>query len=500
MSSKAFTVTLALFACTAVMAESASAQLAKCASGKLKTTGKAASGTVTCDSKADSKGVGVDPLCTGKAGTKLTTAFTKADEKGPCTGLATTVQAAVDQFEGDTNAAVGNANATRTLSKCDSKKVAAIGKKAFGKLKCHAKAVSKGLGVDPGCLTTAEGKFGLAIGKALALPDCSNASAAAALETIVDEFVDQVIGDLGTGTTTTTTTPPSTTTTIITMTTTTTTTSTTLPAVFLIVMGSRDWGSIKGNSAANYINNLLLTGAHAEQDFNPPGVHPSEPNYIWLEAGRAFGIVTDFPPSINHQATTSHLVSLLDAAGISWKAYQEDISGTVCPLTDVGSYVVRHDPFVFFDDVTGTNNPNGAYCIAHVRPYSELPGDLFNNTVARYNFITPNVCHDMQSSCSGGDPIADGDTWLSSEVPTILASRAYTDGGLLLITWDQAVTGDGPIGLIALSPQAKVGYQNVIHYTHSSVLRTIQEVLGVTPLLSDAANATDLSDLFVALP
>ena len=56
-------------------------------------------------------------------------------------------------------------------------------------------------------------------------------------------------------------------------------------------------------------------------------------------------------------------------------------------------------------------------------------------------------------------------------------------------------------GLIVLSPKAKGGgYQNTIHYTHSSALRTIQEMLAVSPLLGDAANATDLSDLFVSFP
>ena len=40
------------------------------------------------------------------------------------------------------------------------------------------------------------------------------------------------------------------------------------------------------------------------------------------------------------------------------------------------------------------------------------------------------------------------------------------------------------------------GYANTIEYTHSSTLRTLQEIFGVQPLLGDAANATDLSDLF----
>ena len=273
--------------------------------------------------------------------------------------------------------------------------------------------------------------------------------------------------------------------------------------MFVVVMENHNWSSIKGNASAPYINNTLLPmGSYAEQYYNPPGNHPSEPNYLWLEAGTNFGILNDDDPSSNHQSTSRHLVSLLEAAGLSWRTYQEGISGTDCPLTDYGSYVVKHDPFVFFDDVTGSNNPHDSYCIAHVRPYSELATDLSNDTVARYNFITPNVCHDMHDSCApANDEVKQGDAWLSTQVPKILASQPYAAKGVLFITWDEAKTGDGPIGMIVLSPVAKGGgYSNRIQYTHSSTLRTVEEIFGVSPLLGGAASATDLSDLFVSFP
>jgi hypothetical protein len=116
--------------------------------------------------------------------------------------------------------------------------------------------------------------------------------------------------------------------------------------------------------------------------------------------------------------------------------------------------------------------------------------------VARYNFITPNLCNDMHD-CS----ITTGDTWLANNLPTILNSPAYQQGGVVFITWDEANTGDGPIGMIVLSPNGKgAGYQNSISYTHGSTLRTIQEILHVTPLLGDAAQQTDLGDLFASFP
>src|SRR5205823_2162283 len=185
---------------------------------------------------------------------------------------------------------------------------------------------------------------------------------------------------------------------------------------FLILMENHDWSSIKNSPSAPYINNTLLAiASHATQYYNPPGLHPSLPNYLWLEAGTNFGILDDAEPSTNHQSSTAHLVTLLDAAGVSWRAYQEGTGGIVCPLIDQGDYVVHHDPFVYFDDVTQRNNPRAPRCLQHVRPYSELEADP-------------------------------------------------------------------------------------IHHTHGTTLRTVEELFGVTPLLGDAANATDLSDLFVSFP
>src|SRR2546423_9746447 len=141
-----------------------------------------------------------------------------------------------------------------------------------------------------------------------------------------------------------------------------------IKTVFLIVMENYNWSDIKGNPSAPYINHALLPrAAHAEQYYNPPGNHPSLPNYLWLEAGTNFGIGDDDNPSAHHLGTTHHLVTLLRHASISWKAYQEGISGTACPLTGNDSYAPKHDPFIYFDDVTGGNNPHSAYCIAHVR-------------------------------------------------------------------------------------------------------------------------------------
>lgn len=264
-----------------------------------------------------------------------------------------------------------------------------------------------------------------------------------------------------------------------------------IKTVFLILMENHNWVDV--NKDPNILT-LVSRGAHAEQYYSPTGIHPSEPNYIWLEAGSNLGVTNDSDPSANHLATTQHLVTLLTNAGISWKAYEEDIPGTNCPLHGVGKYAPKHSGMIFFDDVTGTNNPSFPYCISHYRPYTEFLSDLTANSVSRYNFITPNLCNDMHD-CS----VSTGSTWLAQNVPLIMNSQAYKNNGAIFITWDENEGGNFPIGMMILSPLVKtLGYSNSIHYDHSSMLKTAEEIFGVIPLLGHAADSStsDLNDLF----
>jgi hypothetical protein len=288
---------------------------------------------------------------------------------------------------------------------------------------------------------------------------------------------------------------------------------------------------------------------------NNPHIHPSEPNYIWAEAGTNFGILNDADPyPANNQNTQLHLASLLTAAGVTWRSYQEDtdlvtdsnnklinvarpVDLWTVPLTsfagsfDIGftnsyngsaqyNYAAKHNPMVFFTDTNGGNNATPSNPLSHnYAPLQQLAIDLANNTVADYNWITPNQFNDMHSTLSGGYKgltgdsanIKQGDDFLSQIVPTIMASDAYKNHGAIIIWWDESesdgVAGDNAddfnhtIGEIIISPHAHANvnglpYANSVNYTHSSDLRTMQEIFRVGPFLGDAANAEDLSDLF----
>ncbi len=274
-----------------------------------------------------------------------------------------------------------------------------------------------------------------------------------------------------------------------------------IQTVFFIVLENQNWAAVKDSTNCPFINQVLLPQAsYCEQYYNPPHLHPSLPNYLWLVSGTNFGITNNPLATRLQLKTTNHLAALLDEAGISWKTYQEGLSGLDCPTNGHWPYITLINPFVYFSTIT----TNPAYCQAHMRPYTELATDLTNQSLARFNFIVPGMCSNMHAfygnSCSGPSPLRNGDDWLASAVPQILASPAYLAGGALFITWDEGLGDDGPTGMIVLSPLARGGgYHNWLYYTHSSALRTLQDIFGVQPYLADAANAIDLADLFTPL-
>jgi hypothetical protein len=146
------------------------------------------------------------------------------------------------------------------------------------------------------------------------------------------------------------------------------------------------------------------------------------------------------------------------------------------------------------------------------QPLQQLQVDLANNTVAQYNWITPDHYNDAHSSLNNGytyrgvhytsdqAAVAQGDNFLSIIVPQIQASQAYKNNGLIIIWFDETEGGDSPaytIPEIIISPLAKGNaYSNNLLYTHSSDLLTTEEIFGVGPCIGAGCGATDLSDLF----
>jgi hypothetical protein len=267
--------------------------------------------------------------------------------------------------------------------------------------------------------------------------------------------------------------------------------------VFTIVMENHNSTQILGDEDAPFINSLAAQGAVAA-GYHDSYVHPSEPNYLWMVAGENFGILDDNDPGSNNTiASQSHLADQLELAGLTWRSYQEDM-GQPCGLQSHDRYAAKHDPFVYFDDINGwdgTQFTPGARCAQHVVDYTELDADIASGTLPDYVFITPDLDHDMHDGT-----VAQGDAWLAAEVPKLLATDAYQQGGALFLLWDEgANSGDDP-PFIAVSPNTTAGTVSPTSYDTSSFLLTVENMLGVQalPCSADPSAASAMSDLFTA--
>jgi len=268
-------------------------------------------------------------------------------------------------------------------------------------------------------------------------------------------------------------------------------------------MENHDWSSIAGNVSEAPFLNSLLSDPNVAYATNYIGVtHPSEPNYLILEAGDTFGIRNDRDPEDNGQATHDHLVSLLDHAKPprSWRSYQEHIELHPCPIRNHGAYAVRHNPVMYFTDVTSDRK----YCREHVVPMGQLAIDLRREAdTPGYAFITPDIFHDMHSERKvilgmRKTTIQQGDDWLRDTIRMIRKSDAYTQG-LVIVTWDESEgSRQPPIGFLMISPFVKRGAIKT-HYDHYNAFRTIEALFGVGPVgNARARRAAPMSDFLEA--
>jgi hypothetical protein len=285
-------------------------------------------------------------------------------------------------------------------------------------------------------------------------------------------------------------------------------TSSRIKFVFVIAMENHSASQVYGSPSAPFINGTLLpiAGRSANYQDNLPAL-PSEPHYVWMEAGtNAFSDHTftndDDPSSGNSTRSADHVATQIRNAnnGVTWLSYQEDLSSSTgdCPVVSSGFYAAKHNPFVFFQNVSG-RPPSKAtpYCAQHHRPLSALSGDLSGKTVAAYNFITPNLCHDMHGApgCPDSDQVHAGDAWLQANLPPIIAFVDANDGAIFIV-WDEPDhTGTQPF--LVIGPEVKPGFESSVQLSHGSLVKSLEEIFGL-PILPTASSANDFGDFFNA--
>lgn len=238
-------------------------------------------------------------------------------------------------------------------------------------------------------------------------------------------------------------------------------------------MENKSYGSIIGSGDAPYINSLaakcgLATGYSAIS-------HPSLPNYIAMTSGSTQGITDDADPS-SHPLGAASIFSQL---GPGWKALEESMPSN-CAQTSSGTYAVRHNPAAYFTNIRTA-------CTSQDIPLGSSP-----DISGRFTFVTPNLCNDMHD-CS----VATGDGWLSSFIPTILNSPTYAAGQTaVFVTWDEDDgSASNHVATIVVAPSVPSGTTSATSFSHYSLLRTTEEMLGQS-LLGNASTATSMRSAF----
>jgi hypothetical protein len=282
--------------------------------------------------------------------------------------------------------------------------------------------------------------------------------------------------------------------------------------------------------------------------------HPSEPNYIASITGSNWGLQDDNV----HILDVPNLVDQLEASGLTWDAYMEampadDKLAVAWPSSSSPLYAIKHNPFVLMQDIR--SNPAR---MAHVKPYSDLAGDLASGEVGNFVWITPDQCNDLhggvytavaghpETPCPYGDAVnvdaADvalehkADAFVKQTVEAIMASPAWTGNSAIFVTadendfdaghpelgdwesaegccdspfvaagdprispdWPGGVYGGGLVPAILITTHSRHPFVSTTSYNHYSVLATVEKLwkLGYLQNAGDRANVPTMDDMF----
>jgi phosphatidylinositol-3-phosphatase len=225
--------------------------------------------------------------------------------------------------------------------------------------------------------------------------------------------------------------------------------------------------------------------------------HPSLPNYIAATSGGVQGITTDCTPA---QCSTSapSVFGQVTAAGLTWKSYQEGMVGN-CRKTNVGEYAARHNPAVYYTAIASqcaTQDVPAGTTLA-----GSLADDLDNDALPAFSFLMPDLCNSTHD-CA----LRTGDAWMQGWMNRILASPGYLAGQTaVFVTWDEGSGGTQGedcvnnatdqschVATLVVSPTTIPGTKRGAVFTHYSLLRTTEQLLGIRTYLGQAATAKSM--------
>jgi phosphatidylinositol-3-phosphatase len=309
--------------------------------------------------------------------------------------------------------------------------------------------------------------------------------------------------------------------------------------IVVIVEENKGYATVLDRGYAPNIARLAHDYGSATQMFAE--VHPSEANYVALLGGDTFGIHdddawfcapgstqpvckgADAPDFVAHLIPGPSLASQIRARGLTWRAYLEDLPapGSLAIVSDESAtappalYAAKHTGFTNFETVHGD-----ADLTRELVGFGPLAADLRGGAFPAFALIVPNQCNEMHGidspkappGCGKADAelVHRGDEVLGRLVEEIRGAPFWNDphaNAAIVITWDEDGKADrlpntpqaccvvdahnpggGHIPTIVITNHGPRGLADDTPYDHYSLLRTIEDALGLDGHLRHAGD------------
>lgn len=285
-----------------------------------------------------------------------------------------------------------------------------------------------------------------------------------------------------------------------------------LDHVFLVYMENKGVTDIVGSPNAPYLNSLINAYGFASNYYAL--THPSDPNYYPILGGSDFGVNYNCPANCFNQR---NLADNIEAADKTWAGYAEGGGGYTAPTDRL--------PFLAFSDIY--NDP--ARVEAHLFDLTRLETDLASaSTTPNFVWFAADDATNMEGPTSGlglvpwalsqlGDHqynVKAGDQWLQDTLPIILNSPVWQDPtqkSAIFLTFDEDYNnlslgignqGNHVVMVVIPSPGAVAsGMRGGVfvaddHNNHYSLLRTIEDSLGLPPLTNNDKYAEPMNEFW----
>ena len=297
-----------------------------------------------------------------------------------------------------------------------------------------------------------------------------------------------------------------------------------LDHVFMVYMENKGYNDIVGSTKAPFLNSLINAYGSATQYHGL--THPSLPNYYPVIGGTDFGLTYNCATSCIDAETT--LVSNIEAAGKTWAGYAQPQSGVSPSDPDFPATTTGQLPFYAYSSIA--NDPARA---ARIKPLEQMAIDLNSpDTAPNYAWFAANeefngegpvdsiwgILRFALSQLEPGNPynIPALDQFLSETVPVVLNSEVWKDPtrkSALVVTFDEdnnntslgfGNEGNRVVFVVVPSPGAVAAgmrsgaFNATNHYNHYSLLRFIEDSLGLPTLTNNDKFAAPLNEFWDA--